>query len=172
MKTRKLIKYSAIFNLLAVIIIIALSISIHTNKSHEDLFLLGIIGLLVYLILVSSFIISSSIKGSLWFNTYDNLIEKTEEAKKEWKTANNLIKILGEHEAVKLYRKIHPSNDWKTLAQEITAIIEKYNIPSKRSTTLRTAMSLEILDLFKQKNLLEEENKEEVVDDKTEGSVS
>ena len=39
-----------------------------------------------------------------WFTTLEELTEEKQKATKEWEKASKLIKVIGEHEAVKLWR--------------------------------------------------------------------
>lgn len=109
MKTRNIILWSAILNFIGLVIVIILIILCY-NKTLSSVFLAIPCVISILLFLVSSQMITFTIKDRLFLMTYEQLIAEVEKQSKAWEKAMKMIKVLGEHEAIKLYNDKHPKS--------------------------------------------------------------
>lgn len=107
MKTRKLVIWQSVINLISIIIIGVMGVLCY-NKILNIGFVL--IPFLVWsmVILIQSTILSVQIKDKYWYMAYDELIKAKKEADEEWDKAVGFTRILGEHEAIKLHKEKYP----------------------------------------------------------------
>ncbi len=112
MKTGKLILWSAIINLVALIIISTVFILVY-NKTIPAIFLAIPIFVMLFMFLIYSAILTTSIKDRLFILKYDELVELIDKNTKEWEKAVKMSEILGQQEAIKLYNEKYPKSNQK-----------------------------------------------------------
>lgn len=107
MKTRKLILWSGIIQILGLIGMIGSYICIVQFALPREYVAIPFV---IYMIMlfISGMIISFSIREKVWLTLYDETVKIKEENKKSWNTTNDYIKMLGNHEAIKLYSQTYP----------------------------------------------------------------
>lgn len=107
MKIRKLIMWSGTIQLLLVIIM-GLSYILIDNLHYPKMYLVFPILSYMFIVLINYSLLSFSIKEKVWLTLYDETVEIKEKGKKEWDVADDYVKMLGNHEAVKLYKQAYP----------------------------------------------------------------
>lgn len=107
MKTRKLILWSGIIQILGLLSITLSYIAIMQLKLPERYILFPVL-IYIFLLFITGITVSFSIQEKVWLTLYDETVKIKGEDKKSWSKAMEYIAILGNIEAIKLYSKIYP----------------------------------------------------------------
>jgi hypothetical protein len=120
MKTRKLIMWSSVLNLIGLIVLLVLTILIVNGNLKSWT---AIIPLVIWFFLVSlqGLSASNAIKDKYWYDAYDDLLLKQANADRAWNNATRFCEIVGNQESVKLWNegKDYKGNPYKSFQDQV-----------------------------------------------------
>lgn len=107
MKTRKYLGIFVIINIILYIILIVIDAFAigHSTLSKDNLWIIIplMVGLIINLFLSLAYI--TLLKEPEFYKTYEELLKLKEETNSSWNKAEKFIKIIGNHEAIKLWEQ-------------------------------------------------------------------